>query len=101
MQRMLYPTPQNAVTPPAGETRKPSSAKAAVTLPSGQTISGTLSYRDEFLIAVTDASGVYLSWPAATVKVSVTDPLQAHADLLPKYTDADIHNLFAYLQTIN
>ena len=32
--------------------------------------------------------------------VKVTDPLQGHIDLLPKYTDADIHNLAAYLATM-
>jgi hypothetical protein len=29
------------------------------------------------------------------------DPaLNAHVDQFPKYTDADIHNLMAYLQTL-
>jgi cytochrome c oxidase cbb3-type subunit III len=32
--------------------------------------------------------------------VSVQDPLQAHHDMLTKYTDADIHDLFAYLETL-
>jgi cytochrome c oxidase cbb3-type subunit III len=100
LQRMLYPTPGNAVQPPAGEKRKPSPAKATITFASGQTVTGTLAYRDEFTIAITDSAGYYRSWSASDVKVSVNDPVQAHADLLPKYTDADIHNLFAYLQTI-
>jgi cytochrome c oxidase cbb3-type subunit 3 len=34
------------------------------------------------------------------VKVTVHDPLQAHREMLAKYTDADIHNLFAYLETL-
>ena len=28
------------------------------------------------------------------------DPLKAHTDMLKKYTDADIHNLTAYLVTL-
>jgi cytochrome c oxidase cbb3-type subunit 3 len=100
MQRLLYPTPGNAVAPPEGEKRKPSPVTATVTVPSGQTVSGTLAYRDEFNIALTDAAGQYHSWPTSDVKVTVKDPLQAHADLLSKYTDADIHNLVAYLQTL-
>ena len=100
MQRMLYPTQGNAVQPAEGEKRKPSPVTATVTLASGQTVSGTVTYRDEFNIAVTDASGKYHSFAASEVKVAVKDPLQAHADLLPKYTDADIHNLVAFLQTI-
>ncbi len=33
-------------------------------------------------------------------KVVVTDPLQAHFDLLPKWTDTDMHNMTAYLATL-
>ena len=100
MQRMLYPSPGNAAAPAAGEKRKPNPATAAITPRSGQTVTGPIAYRDEFTIAITDPAGAYRSWPASEVKISVTDPLQAHADLLGKYTDADIHNLLAYLQTI-
>jgi cytochrome c oxidase cbb3-type subunit 3 len=100
MQRMLYPTPQNAVPPPEGEKPKPSPVKVTVTLASGQTVSGTLVHQDEFLIALTDGSGFYHSWPAGGVKIAVDDPLKAHAEQLAKYTDEDIHNLVAYLQTL-
>lgn len=100
MQRMLYPTAQNAVAPADGEKRKTYAPTATVTLASGQTVAGSLAYRDEFTIALTDAGGTYHSWPASAVKVAIKDPVQAHADLLPKYTDADIHNLIAYLQTL-
>jgi cytochrome c oxidase cbb3-type subunit 3 len=100
MQRMLYPTPQNAVAPGEGERPSPSPVKVTVTLPSGQTVTGTLAHQDEFTIALRDASGWYHSWPAANVKYTVDDPLKAHADQLPKYSDDDIHNLVAYLQTL-
>jgi len=85
-QRMLYP----------GRAR----ATVTVTTASGQTISGTLAYRDEFTIAMRDANETYRSWPMDKVKVSINDPIQAHVDLFPKYTDDDIHNLMAYLQTL-
>lgn len=100
MQRMLYPTQGNAVPPPAGEKRKPNPATATITFASGESVTGTIVARDEFTIAITDSAGYYRSWPASDVKIAIKDPLQAHADLLPKYTDADIHNLFAYLQTL-
>jgi len=93
LQRMLYP-------PSVKGTRRVVPAQVVVTLPSGQTIAGTLAHRDEFTIALTDASGAYRSWPASDVKFSVTDPLDAHAALLEKYTDADMHNVLAYLQTL-
>jgi len=71
-----------------------------VTTASGEQISGKQVHLDEFSVALRDASGWYHSWPRDKVKVAAKDPLQAHRDLLTKYTDADIHNLFAYLETL-
>ena len=71
-----------------------------VTLPSGQQISGTVEYLDEFTVALRDAEGAYHSWPVNKVKYKLDDPVNAHVDLFSKYTDADIHNLMAYLQTL-
>jgi len=34
------------------------------------------------------------------VQYKVDPSLNAHVDLFNKYTDADIHNLMAYLQTL-
>jgi cytochrome c oxidase cbb3-type subunit III len=99
LQRFLYPTATNAVVPP-GEKPKPSPIAVTVTLPSGESVTGPLVFRDEFTIALRDADGWFRSWPQSAVKVSVTDPLQTHAEQLAKYTDDDIHNLFAYLQTL-
>jgi cytochrome c oxidase cbb3-type subunit III len=86
LQRMLYP--------------RDSPGKITVTLPSGKTVSGTLAYHDEFTIGLRDASGWYQSWPITQVKYKVDAPAEVHADLLAKYTDDDIHNLMAYLQTL-
>jgi mono/diheme cytochrome c family protein len=85
-ERMLYP--------------RHAKSTVTVTLPSGETIAGTLAYRDEFTIGLRDSNGVYRSWPASRVKFSVQSPVDAHAEQLPKYTDDDIHNLMAYLQTL-
>jgi mono/diheme cytochrome c family protein len=91
LQRMLYP----ALTDGAA-----SRAKVTVTRASGETINGTLAHRDEFTIALTDSSGSYRAFPAHQVKFSVDDPLQAHVEQLGKYTDDDMHNVLAYLQTL-
>lgn len=85
-QQMLYP--------------KTESARVTVTLPTGQTFTGKLIYQDEFTVGLRDASGWYHSWPVAAVKYKVDAPADAHAELLGKYTDDDIHNLMAYLQTL-
>jgi mono/diheme cytochrome c family protein len=85
-ERMLYP--------------KDVKSKVAVTLPSGQTLSGTLEYLDEFTVGMRDADGTYHSWRVGDVKYKVDAPVEAHVDLFPKYTDDDIHNLMAYIQTL-
>ena len=36
----------------------------------------------------------------SAVKVKIDDPLSAHFDQLGKYTDADMHNVYAYLETL-
>src|SRR5688500_5929787 len=92
LQRMLYP---------GGAPRDPKrAAEVTVTLPSGQIITGRLAFRDEFTIALTDASGWYRSWATNQVRFTVNDPRLAHVDQLGKYTDADMHDVLAYLQTL-
>jgi cytochrome c oxidase cbb3-type subunit 3 len=73
---------------------------ATVTLPSGEVVAGKLAYRDEFTIALVDASGWFRSWPTNQVKFSVKNPLEAHIELLGKYTDENIRDVLAYLQTL-
>lgn len=85
-ERMLYP--------------EGAAAKLTVTLPSGETVEGELAYQDEFTVALRDQSGNYHSWRARNVKFKIDAPTEAHHELLSKYTDADIHNLMAYLQTL-
>ena len=75
---------------------------ATVTLPSGQSFSGTVASIDDFNIAITDSSGQYRSWlleEGNGINVVVSDPLEGHEKLLRRYTDADMHNILAYLVT--
>ena len=56
---------------------------------------------DDFFVSLRDESGAYHAFdrgPAVTVVV--TDPLATHHALLDRYTDADMHNLTAYLATL-
>ena len=73
-----------------------------VTLPAGKTFKGTLERIDDFNVALTDANGDYYSFArnGEVPKVELADPIKAHYDMLPKYTDADMHNLTAYLVTL-
>jgi cytochrome c oxidase cbb3-type subunit 3 len=85
-ERMLYP--------------RGAKAKVTVTLPSGESMTGELAYQDEFVIGLRDGAHKYHSWPTAKVKFKIDAPAEAHAEQLAKYTDDDIHNLMAYLQTL-
>jgi mono/diheme cytochrome c family protein len=85
-ERMLYP--RNA------------KSTVTVTLPGGQKITGTLAYRDEFTIALIDHKGTYRSWPTDKVNYTIDSPVDAHVKLFSRYTDDDIHNLMAYIQTL-
>lgn len=71
-----------------------------VTLPTGETLKGPLDHLDEFTVALHDSAGWYRSFPLDQVKVSVHDPLAAHRQLLNTLTQSDVHNLFAYMETL-
>jgi alcohol dehydrogenase (cytochrome c) len=91
LQRMLNPR----------TTGKPvQAARVTVTLPSGQAIAGRLAFRDEFTIAIKDEQGWQRSWPLRSVKVAIDDPVDAHLEQIRRYTDADMHNVLAYLRTL-
>jgi mono/diheme cytochrome c family protein len=79
----------------------PTVTHVTVTLPSGQTVSGTLKRMDDFNVSLIDSAGDYRSFTVVPgLHVTVEDKLQAHRQLLDQYTDADMHNLTAYLVTL-
>ena len=97
--RFLYP--EGRRRGPGANAAAHAPVKATVTLPSGQSASGTLEYIDDFNIALREASGDYRSFSRTEgVRVDLQDPLAAHEKLLKTYTDADMHNLLAYLETL-
>jgi len=77
-------------------------ATVVVTLPSGQKYEGRLERIDDFMVALTQADGTPRSFrrTGAVPKVEVRDPLEAHRNLLPVYTDKDIHDVTAYLASL-
>jgi len=78
----------------------PGPAKAKVITASGETVAGTIRSMTDFDLSLIDAAGVYHYWPRSAVKVEIEDKLAGHRALLPKSTDADIHNMTAYLETL-
>lgn len=84
--------------PAPARARPPS---AVVTLPSGQTFEGELERVDDFFVAIRTADGRRRAFRTTDgTKVDVKDPLVAHRELLPTYSDAEIHNLTAFLVTL-
>jgi cytochrome c oxidase cbb3-type subunit III len=73
-----------------------------VTLPSGEIVNGRLDRVDDFVVSLTQEDGTRRSFRTTgdTPKVELHDPLQPHRDLLRVYTDADIHNVTAFLVTL-
>lgn len=89
--------------PPVPAHRAPNALKVTVTPPSGETVSGTLVRLTDFDVTLYEPkSGQIRSWLRSgnAPKIVVTDPLQAHVDMLTKWTDTDMHNMTAYLATL-
>jgi mono/diheme cytochrome c family protein len=87
-----------------GAAAEPSRATVTVTVtpPSGKAVTGTLDRVDDFSVSLRDSAGEYHSFlrDGDVPKVEIRDPLRIHTDLLRKYTDADIHNVTAYLVSL-
>jgi cytochrome c oxidase cbb3-type subunit III len=90
LQRMLYPAGRPA----------PARPKVTLTPASGQAIVAPLASEDEFTIVILDASGARQTYEKSAVRFKIDDPMSAHFDQLGKYTDDDMHNVFAYLDTL-
>jgi cytochrome c oxidase cbb3-type subunit 3 len=84
--RMLYPIGQRPTV--------------TITPRGGHPVQGTLLQLGAFNVEMLDQEGWYHSWPLAMVKVDVQDPLAAHRALLRSITDTEVHDLFAYLETL-
>jgi cytochrome c oxidase cbb3-type subunit 3 len=95
-QRMLFPTGRGR-----GLSANAAAIAVTITPASGPAMSGTLVQMDDFYISFRDASGTLrVVRRLPTMKITKTDPLQAHRDLLRTIADKNIHDLVAYLVTL-
>jgi mono/diheme cytochrome c family protein len=102
LAQIAYPATPAASTQGAGGSGKPSVSQVSVTLASGEKISGELIHVNEFYVSLRDSAGWdrTISREDGKVKVEVTDPMAFHKDQLKEYTDSDLHNVLAYLETL-
>jgi cytochrome c oxidase cbb3-type subunit III len=99
--RIAYP--RRGIVPGSPAHEDPNAVRATVTLPSGGAVIGAVVRLTDFEVTIYDAATKqqrsFLRNGDAP-KVVVTDPLQAHLDQLLKWTDADMHNVTAYLASL-
>ena len=73
-----------------------------VTTSGGEKVEGRLNRLDDFIVSLTDSQGNIRTFrrEGDTPKIEVHDPTEPHRQLLLSYTDAEIHNITAYLVTL-
>ena len=103
--RLLLPRGRErpAGSPPVPLYADPTALQVTVTPSPGAAVSGGLVRLTDFEVTLYDAgTGRIRSWlrDGDTPKVTVVDPLQAHVDHLTKWTDAEMHNMTAYLTSL-
>jgi hypothetical protein len=72
-----------------------------VTPAPGETVEGVLLHLDDFNVALRDSQGAYRSFKVTpSLKVVKHDPYAAHIALLDEYTDKNMHDIVAYLESL-
>jgi mono/diheme cytochrome c family protein len=98
--RIVYPRRGGIPGSPAWEDKN--AVRATVATETGP-VTGAIVRLTDFEVTIFDpAAGQQRSFlrDGDTPKVVVTDPLQAHLDQMLKWTDADMHNVTAYLASL-
>lgn len=75
---------------------------ATVTPSSGPQVHGRLDRIDDFTVTLILADGTRRTFrrAGAVPDIQINDPLAAHKELLENYTDANMHNVTAFLMTV-
>jgi cytochrome c oxidase cbb3-type subunit III len=106
-QKFLMPRGGRGEGPPRPAYLDKNAIRVSVTLPSKQVVKGVLVRLTDFDVTVYDPEtsqmrSFFRNGPGEKdgPKLDVVDPLQAHVDMWAKWTDADIHNMTAYLVSL-
>ena len=75
--------------------------KVTIAPASGAPMSGVLVEESDFHVTLRESDGtVRVVRRVPGTKITKTDPMQAHIDLLDRVSDKQIHDLVAYLETL-
>jgi mono/diheme cytochrome c family protein len=100
-QRMLFPGGGRGGRGRGAAASEKTAVTVTVTPASGQAVSGTLVEMNDFTVTLRDADGITRTFTRGPdVKVTKTDPLAAHHELLERITDKNMHDLVAYLESL-
>jgi cytochrome c oxidase cbb3-type subunit 3 len=102
-QKFLMPRGGRGEGPPRPAYLDKNAIRVTVTLPSRQVVKGVLVRLTDFDVTVYDPGTSQMRSflrNGDLPKVDVVDPLQAHVDMWSKWTDAEIHNMTAYLVSL-
>jgi mono/diheme cytochrome c family protein len=100
-QRMLFPGGGRGGRGRGAAASEKTAVTVTVTPASGQAVSGTLVEMNDFTVTLRDADGITRTFKRGpSVKVTKTDPLAAHHELLERITDKNMHDLVAYLESL-
>jgi cytochrome c oxidase cbb3-type subunit III len=100
-QRFLFPGGGRGGRGRGGPASPASAVKVTVTPAAGEAVTGVLLQMDDFNVSVRDAAGNYRTFKRGPgVKVVKDDPLAAHHALLETFTDKNMHDIVAYLETL-
>lgn len=98
-QRFLFP--QSIGFGRGGGQARSKPVTVTVTPASGAPTTGALLSLDDFNVSLRDSSGEYHAWKRTNdLKIEKHNPYSAHIELLELYTDKNIHDVVAYLETL-
>lgn len=101
--RFLYPETFRFPGMPGPPPDPREQTTVTVTLRSGEKASGVLKLIDDFSVVLVGSSGAPRTFALGDESgnaAEVHDPLEGHVELLKQYTDPDMHNVLAYLETL-
>ena len=101
-QKFLFPaTPAFGRRGPGAPAPQLKPTIVTVTPSDSPAVTGELVRIDDFNVSLRDSSGEYRAWKRTPeLKVEQKDPYAAHNALLDEYTDKDMHDVVAYLETL-